>query len=97
MIRRDAAALRVAGPVRLDTVAPLFEAGCSEIRAGAEAVDLSEVTELDSSLLALLVAWRREALRLGRDLRIQAAPEALVTLARLYGVEALLPVASTRP
>jgi len=53
-------------------------------------VDLGEITELDSSLLALLLAWQREARRLGRGLAFANLPEGLATIARLYGVDELL-------
>ena len=60
-------------------------------RAGAQAVDLAGVTELDSSLLAMLLAWLREAKSAERALRFENVPEGLLTLARLYGVVELLP------
>lgn len=95
MIRRDGERLVVSGPVTLANVARVLEEGYAQIRAGAGAVDLSEVTELDSSLLAVLLAWLREARRLGRELDFANLPEGLATIARLYGVVELLPSAKT--
>ena len=57
-------------------------------------VDLGEVTEMDSALLALLLAWLREAEAHGHALQFARLPEALRTIARLYGVDALIPVGS---
>ena len=91
MIRRDGERLFVSGPVTLANVAHVLEEGYAQIRAGAGAVDLGEVTELDSSLLAVLLAWLREARRLGRGLDFSNLPEGLSTIARLYGVVELLP------
>lgn len=95
MIRRDGARIVVSGPVTLANVARLLEDGYAQIREGAGAVDLAEVTELDSSLLAMLLAWLREARRLGRGLDFANLPEGLATIARLYGVVELLPSANT--
>ncbi len=81
----------VEGPVTLANVAGVLESGYAEIRGGASAVDLAGVTELDSSLLAMLLAWLREARRLGRGLEFANFPEGLATIARLYGVVELLP------
>jgi phospholipid transport system transporter-binding protein len=56
-------------------------------------VDLGEVTELDSAALALILAWLRDARAAKRELAFTNLPQSLQTLARLYGVEELLPVA----
>lgn len=49
-------------------------------------VDLSGVREVDSSAVALLLRWRREAQRLKRSIRFINLPEPLAALAELYGV-----------
>jgi len=41
----------------------------------------------------LLLAWLREARRLGRELAITNLPQGLTTIAQLYGVAELLPAA----
>jgi phospholipid transport system transporter-binding protein len=96
MIQREGETLSVSGPVTLANVGQVLKDGYAGIRAGAAAVDLSGVTELDSSLLAMLLAWLREAARLGRTLRFANLPEGLTTIARLYGVVGLLSTAQTR-
>jgi phospholipid transport system transporter-binding protein len=53
-------------------------------------VDLSAVTEVDSSALSLLLEWRREAGRNGRAIRYLNLPVNLKSLADLYGVTELL-------
>lgn len=95
MIQREGERLLVTGPVTLANVAQTLEDGYAAIRAGAGAVDLAGVTELDSSLLAMLLAWLREAARAGRTLRLDNLPEGLTTIAQLYGVVELLPTAQT--
>ncbi len=95
-MRREGNRIVVSGPVLLANVARELEDGYAQIRDGADAVDLAGVTELDSSLLAMLLAWLREARRLGRGLEIANLPQGLATIARLYGVVELLPPAQTQ-
>ncbi len=66
------------------------------LEEGVRTVDLAEVTEMDSSLLALMLAWLRDAKARSRELAFANPPESLRTIARLYGVDGLLPVASSR-
>ena len=96
MMRREGERMILSGPVTLANVARVLEEGYAQIRDGAGAVDLAQVTELDSSLLALLLAWLREARRLGRGLDFANLPQGLATIARLYGVVDLLPAAQAR-
>ena len=91
MIRRDGERLYVSGPVTLANVAGLLEEARTAFADGVRAVDLGEVTELDSSLLAVLLCWLREAKGRGRELSFARLPQDLVTLAQLYGVAQLLP------
>ena len=92
MIRREGERLILAGPATLAQVAALLPQGNQQIAEGVSVIDLGEVTDLDSSLLATLLAWLREARRLGRTLSIARIPQGLVTIAGLYGVADLLPV-----
>ena len=93
MIRRESGRIVVSGPVTLDTVAAVLEEGRRHLEEGVRTVDLGEVTEMDSSLLAAMLAWLRDARRRGRDIVFTNIPESLRTIARLYGVDGLLPVA----
>ncbi len=54
------------------------------------AIDLSGVTDIDSSAVALLLHWRREAARLDKALRYIHLPPNLLSLAELYGVDQLI-------
>lgn len=71
--------------------AALLAAGIDAIRAGDAEFDLSAVRQIDSSAVALLLAWQREAGARGAHLVVLGAPPALTSLARLYGVDELLP------
>jgi phospholipid transport system transporter-binding protein len=45
---------------------------------------------VDSSALSLLLEWRREAARNGREVRYRNLPASMKSLAELYGVTELL-------
>ena len=53
-------------------------------------IDFAGITAVDSSAVALLLEWRREAQRLGKSLAFVNLPSNLLALARLYGVEELI-------
>jgi phospholipid transport system transporter-binding protein len=56
-------------------------------------IDFAGVDAVDSSAVALLLEWRRQAQRLNKLLEFVNLPENLVALARLYGVEDLIAAA----
>ena len=97
MIKREGSCIALTGPVTLANVAAVLEEGRRHLGEGRrkqdEAVckiDLAGVTEMDSALLALLLAWLRDAQQRERKLEIANPPESLRTIARLYGVDELL-------
>ena len=94
MIRRDGDRMFVSGAVTLQNVTGLLQEGLACVRDGVSTVDLTEITGLDSSLLAALLAWIREARTMKHPLVVANLPRGLTTLAQLYGVEELLPVAN---
>lgn len=53
-------------------------------------IDFAAITEVDSSAVALLLEWRREAARLGKGLYFVNLPANLLALAELYGVTGLI-------
>jgi len=91
MIRREGARMIVSGAVTLANVAVLLEEGKRHLAEGVESVDLAEVSEMDSALLALLLTWLRDARLRERPLAFVNLPQSLKTIARLYGVNELLP------
>ena len=95
MIRREGERLVVSGPVTVANVAALLEESKAHV-ASVRSVDLGEITDLDSSLLALLLAWMREARARGGTLTFSRVPRELGTLAQLYGVAELLPQDAAR-
>ena len=64
--------------------------GLAAIAGGQAGIDLSEVTVVDSSAVATLLAWRRAAQQRGAALDFGILPANLQSLADLYGVSTLL-------
>ena len=94
MIRREGGRIVVSGAVTLANVTKVMEEGKRHLDEGVHIVDLSEVNDMDSSLLAMLFAWLRDARAHERNVSFVHLPESLQTIARLYGVDGLLPAAS---
>jgi phospholipid transport system transporter-binding protein len=74
----------------------VVEEGRRHLEEGVQTIDLSEVTEMDSSLLAAMLSWLRDAKAREHELTFTNLPDALLTIARLYGVDGLLPAAPSR-
>ncbi len=72
-----------------------FQASLSSTADAVVCADASALQQFDSSTLAVLLACRREALKHGKAFSVAGLPERLRTLATLYGVAELLPVAQT--
>lgn len=82
----------LSGPVTLETVLALREAGLQQLTRPQMTVDLSGVTEVDSAAVSLLFEWQRAAQAAGRSIRFSNLPENLSSLAALYGVSELIKV-----
>jgi phospholipid transport system transporter-binding protein len=89
VIAREGERLRLTGAVTMDTVPGLLDAGLAHLRAGVRRVDVAGIDDIDSSAVALLLAWRRAV----DPLVVEGATEPLAKLARLYGVDGLLGLA----
>jgi len=65
--------------------------GLQAIAAGDAQIDLGSLQQFDSAAVATLLAWQRAASKLGKTLHISQLPPGLDSLAKLYGVDQLLP------
>lgn len=74
----------------LATAKAALEAGLAQIAGGAEEVDCAKLAQFDSSALAVLLAWQRAARARATPFSIVNLPAGLDSLARAYGVEALI-------
>jgi phospholipid transport system transporter-binding protein len=81
---------RVVGSLEFATVAKLLPLGTAAIEGGhAAVIDLSGVTDSDSSGLALLIEWLSIAKASGHSLHYENMPAQLHQLAGLSEVEGL--------
>jgi phospholipid transport system transporter-binding protein len=85
--------LKVRGAMVIASATELKEAGEAALSNGASVVDLGEVAEADSSAVAVLLAWTRVAQDRKQALAIVDVPDSIKSLAALYGVAELLPLA----
>lgn len=84
---------RLEGELSFKTVPGLGDQD-SVLFSGADTVicDLSGIERSDSAGLALLVSWARAAQSRGKTLRLRAMPAQLLSLVRVSGLEAVLPL-----
>jgi len=64
--------------------------GLSALSAGQSEFDLAQLSSVDSSTVAVLLAWQRAAQAKSVNLALVNAPNDLLNLALLYGVTDLL-------
>jgi phospholipid transport system transporter-binding protein len=93
MIEREAGRLVVKVPLVMANARGLLEAGRSFLQPGEQVFDFSEVTEADSSALAVMLGWLRAAEFSRSTVKFAQIPNGVVSLAELYGVTDLLPLA----
>lgn len=93
MIERKAGRLLVKAPLTMANARGLLEAGRSALQAGEQVFDFSEVTEADSSALAVMLGWLRAASQAQSTVKFAHIPTGVRALAELYGVTDLLPLA----
>jgi phospholipid transport system transporter-binding protein len=82
---------RVQGPLTLATVQPMLLHSEPRFDGTDIRVDLSGVTEADSSAVGLLLAWTRAAAARGGRISFENLPGNLTALIKLYEVGELLP------
>lgn len=89
----DPAAVSVSGELNFSTVPALLERGAALFATGGDRIrlDLGGVTRADSAGLALLVEWLRIARRRHADIEIRNMPEQLRAIARVSGLDGILP------
>lgn len=87
--------LRVSGELNAKTVPQLLNDSARLFKQAGEriSVDLAAVSRADSSGLALLIDWMRTARQNQQQLTFRRLPAQLLEMARVSGIEELLPLA----
>ncbi len=93
MVVREADRLIVTAPLIMDNARGLLEAGRDALLEGEQVIDLGQVVEADSSALAVMLGWMRAASLSRSTLKFANIPAGVRSLAELYGVTELLPLA----
>ena len=94
MISKLSDRYRIDGPVTLAGASALLEEGSRSFEGDPVVVDLSGVTEADSSAISLILEWTRRMHAANRKISFANLGESLVRIANLYGVMELIPVAA---
>ncbi|MBI5920973.1 MAG: STAS domain-containing protein [Betaproteobacteria bacterium] len=84
--------IEVVGPMTVEHAKSLAREGIAALRRTDTVFDLSPVTRVDSSALAVIFSWMRVAQASGRSVHVINAPKNLVNLAKVYEVVTLLPL-----
>ena len=74
----------------MDEAAATLRTGLQALAGGESTIDLASLQRFDSSAVAALIEWQRDAASRGATLTLTNLPEGLLSLARLYGVAHLL-------
>ncbi|MDE2600156.1 MAG: STAS domain-containing protein [Rhodocyclaceae bacterium] len=87
--------IEIGGALTLDGATAALQRGSVALAAssGDAVFDLGRVGAVDSSALAVVFAWLREAHVAGRSLVFSRPPQQLLSLAAVYGVSDMLPLA----
>jgi phospholipid transport system transporter-binding protein len=93
MISSAGDSIVVGGAMTLPVATSLLNEGNALIAGGHEYIDLSAVTDVDSSGLSVVFGWLRAARAQGRSIRIANPPKDFISLAEVYGVADQLPLA----
>jgi phospholipid transport system transporter-binding protein len=94
MISRRGDRYLIEGPVTLEGVSALLAEGSRSFEGSPVVVDFSGVTEADSSAISLMLEWTRRMHGSNRQIFFANLGESLVSIANLYGVTDLIPVAA---
>lgn len=93
MIERVAGRLHVNSPMTMDQARSLLAAGCAALQPGENVFDLSHVDVADSAAVAVMLGWLRSATSRQATVKFAQIPAGVRSLAELYGVTDLLPLA----
>ena len=92
MIREKDGRLHIDGPVTLENAMTLRNQSEQYFDRPQLLFDFSEVREIDSAAVSLMLEWLRKGRATGCEVRFANLGESITSLTDLYGVEDLIPV-----
>jgi phospholipid transport system transporter-binding protein len=94
MIIRNGDRYLIQGPVTLENVNAMLDEVERSLDGARVVVDLSGVTEVDSSAVSLLLEWTRRVRSRSGEIEFTGVGKNLLSLTDLYGVAALIRIAA---
>jgi phospholipid transport system transporter-binding protein len=91
MIVRDGSRLRVQGPVTIGNVMSVLEGGLQQLNPELKQIDFSELDEVDSAAISMVLEWLRVSKSRNLQLCVVNMPDNMKSLASVYGVLELIP------
>lgn len=82
----------VQGPATIDNITVLTKQGLPLLSGTACTVDLSQVTDVDSTIISMFLEWLRAAHQSSCALCFINMPLSVASLIQLYGVTEIIPV-----
>jgi phospholipid transport system transporter-binding protein len=95
-IQRDGDSVIVDGAVTIDNVVALTKKGIALFDDRSLTIDLKKITEVDSTIISMLLEWLREMRKKNRPLQFINIRENLKSLIQLYGVTEIIPISSNQ-
>ena len=85
----------VSGDMLMDNANLILNQSASFKMNGEIKIDFTDVTNVDTSALSLILEWQRRAAQSKSVVKFANLPASLTSLANLYGVEDFIPVSSS--
>lgn len=86
----DGNKVALSGSITFNNVVELTQQGIDLMDSHCQIIDLTEVTEVDSSAVSMLLEWLRIAKTRKLDLHFVHLPENLSSLLKLYGLSGII-------
>lgn len=92
MVLREDHKIIVQGAVTIENVVTITQRGVALFDEQSIVIDLDKVTEVDSTIISMLLEWLRAARKKDCQLQFIHLPANLESLIQLYGIAELIPV-----
>ena len=92
MLQQNDSVYIVKGPFIVDTANNISKAGLKYLNQSGRdfTVDLSQITSLDSTLIAVMLDWIRSAVKMNKEIKFIGVNASIRSLMAVYGVLGLI-------